>query len=316
MSTATLVELSFAGLKLREPIPLGRRFCALPKVFRLRGWVTSQKHGRGIVVEKTAMLRRVVFDKVAYWYPLNADTAKELRRERLRQKIRSEEKGRQFFCQSAESNRLAKIPLEVATFPPVADDVLQRAVDFCGDYGFSAGYVTSRFPSLPESLTEHVQPTARGEKFCSRCRFTHIPPLDWKCEFFRLMAEFGKAVADGCDLAVLKAKAQGKRGRPPKFASDAARQRADYALRRSNKINNLGFNGQYPVGRGSQISLVGADDKTCDKVLRNLGLGTHRGEFLTDAPKGKGAFLQLDTRDDGKSWLGVGQTQGVEHDKD
>jgi hypothetical protein len=80
VSTATLAELSFVGLRLREPIALGRRFCALPKEFRLRGLVTSQKHGKGIVIKKTAMLRRVLFAKFSCWYPLNSDTAKELRR--------------------------------------------------------------------------------------------------------------------------------------------------------------------------------------------------------------------------------------------
>jgi hypothetical protein len=314
MSTATLQE-SFASLRLREPIKLSRRFHSLPEVFRLDGLVTHRRHGKGIITEKTSMLRRVLFDKVALWYPLNATTAKKLRRDRLRRKNRSDAKNGQLFCQDVGSNELAKAPREVASFPQVADDDLQNAVDFCSRYGFSAGYVTSRFPSLPDSATEHAQPTARGEKFCSRCRFTHIPPLDWKCDFFRLMVQFGKAVADGCDFAVKRARAQGRRGRPPMYASDAARQRADYALRRSNRINDLGINGQCPVGEHHAISLVGADEKTCDKVLRDLGLGTHRGEFLTDAPAGHGAFLWLDTQDE-KTWLGVGQTQGVENEKD
>lgn len=312
MSTATLVELSFAGLHLREPIPLGRRFHALPKVFKIRGLVTHRRYGRGIVIKKTAMLRCVMFEEFSLWYPLNKDTARELRRERLRRKNRSEG---QLFCQDVDSNRLAKIPREVAAFPQVGDYALQRAVDSCNRDGFSAGYTTSRFPSLPDSVPEHALPTARGEKFCSRCRFTHIPPLDWKCDFFRLMVQFGKAVSDGCDLAVKRATAQGKRGRPPKYASDAARQRADYALRRSNRINDLGFNGQSPMGERHAISLVGADEKTCHKVLRDLGLGTHRGKHLTDAPEGQGAFLWLDTQSE-KSWLGVGRTQGVEDDKE
>ena len=110
--------------------------------------------------------------------------------------------------------------------------------------------------------------------FCSRCCLVHADPFDIECDIFLRVIELARDMSERIDVAVLKAQEQGKRGRPRKYSSDAARQRADYARSR--------LNGHSPSSETWQI--VTTDSKHFHE---------NRGAFLTDAPRGYGKTLQI-----------------------
>jgi hypothetical protein len=115
---------------------------------------------------------------------------------------------------------------------------------------------------------EHEQ---GGTAFCSRCCMVHTEPFDIECELHRLVLNLARDISERIDTAAMKAKQQGKRGRPRKYSSDAARMRA-------NRINSLRINEHSP-------SIV----QTWEIVTTdNKHFHPNRGEYLTDAPQGMG----------------------------
>jgi len=110
---------------------------------------------------------------------------------------------------------------------------------------------------------------------CARCGLVHPEPFDVDCPLFRILVKFGQDIVEGIDLAVKQADRRGKRGRPPKYANDAARQRADHARK--------GINGHRPS----------TEEQLWMTVKTDTRFHPNRGAYLTDAPKGCGRTWQI-----------------------
>jgi hypothetical protein len=135
MSTATLQE-SFVGLSLREPIPLGRRFHALPKVFRV--YFPDDD-----VAIPCAIRRARRRDRPRPWLHQIA-AAMFTRWSRTVATVRTigrDSAAGQLFSQTADGFALSKIPHVVVPLQSVSDDALQTALTFCVQNEYpTAGY--------------------------------------------------------------------------------------------------------------------------------------------------------------------------------